>query len=215
MNEMMFEDGPGWRFAGRGRMGAGRFRGGRGHGGGPFGPGGGGEPHGRGRGRGGWRELFDERPPRADRGAVRFLVLDALGDTARHGYEIMAAIEAKSHGSYRPSPGVVYPTLQLLEELGHVRVTARDDKKVYAITASGTRELAEHADEVTSFYDQAEGIWDDHADELAELALLVRRVLRTFRRSARRGRLTPATMSKIRTILDDTVRQLESLLGDK
>jgi DNA-binding PadR family transcriptional regulator len=146
---------------------------------------------------------------------VRYLVLDVLGETPRHGYEIMAAIEAKSHGSYRPSPGVVYPTLQLLEDLGHVRATACDDKKVYTITAAGTRDLEEHSDDVASFYDQAEGVWDDHADELAELALLVKRVLRTFRRSARRGRLTPTTMSKIRTILDDTVRKLEALLDEK
>jgi len=209
---MMFEDGRGWRFAGRGRM---RGRGGRGLGGGGGHPGHGGGPfgsHGRGRGL---RDLFEDRPPRADRGAVRYLVLDALGEAPRHGYEIMAAIEAKSRGSYRPSPGVVYPTLQLLEELGHVRVTVRDDKKVYAITASGTRELEEHRDDVASFYDQTEGVWEDHADDLAELAVLVKRVLRTFRRSARRGRLTPSTMAKIRTILDDTVQKLEALLDDR
>ena len=146
---------------------------------------------------------------------MRFLVLDALADAPRHGYEIMAAIESKSHGSYRPSPGVIYPTLQLLEELGHVRVTVRDDKKIHAITASGTRELEEHRDEVASFYDQAEDAWQDHGDELVEVAQIVKRVLRTFRRSARRGRLTPATMVKVRTILDETLRKLEAVLDDE
>jgi DNA-binding PadR family transcriptional regulator len=183
----------------------GRGRGwrGRGHGDGPR------EPPWRGRGL---RELFDERPPRADRGAVRYLVLDAVSETPRHGYEIMAAIEAKSHGAYRPSPGVVYPTLQLLEELGHVRVSVRDDKKVYAITAAGTRELEERKDDVTSFYEQSEGVWEDRADELFELTHLIRRVMRTFRRSARRGRLTPSTMAKARAILEDALTKLDALL---
>jgi DNA-binding PadR family transcriptional regulator len=159
------------------------------------------------------REFLDERPPRADRGAVRYLVLDAVSETPGHGYEIMAKIESKSQGAYRPSPGVIYPTLQLLEELGHVRVTAKDDKKVYAITASGTRELEEHREDVAAFYDQAEGGWEDRADELFELTHLMRRLARTFRRSARRGRLTPATLAKARQILEDATAKLEALLG--
>lgn len=201
MKEMMFDHGPPWHFAGRGRM---HGRGGRGHG---FGPGPGG-PGGR------FRDMFDERPPRADRGAVRFLVLDALRESPRHGYEIMAAIEAKSRGGYRPSPGVVYPTLQLLEELGHVRVSAKDDKKIYALTAAGTKELDEHADEVASFYEQAEGVWHDHGDELFELAHLMRKMMRAVRRGARRGRLTSAKASKLRAIMEDTVAKLEALFDD-
>lgn len=193
---------------------------GRGWGGpaGPGGPGGPGGPFGHGGGRGGppWhrlREFMDERPPRAERGAVRYLVLDAVSETPGHGYEIMAKIETKSQGAYRPSPGVVYPTLQLLEELGHVKVTVKDDKKVYAITADGKRELEEHRDEVDGFYDQTEGGWEDRADELFELSHLMRRLMRTFRRSARRGRLTATTMGKARTILEDAIAKLEALLG--
>jgi DNA-binding PadR family transcriptional regulator len=157
---------------------------------------------------------MDERPPRADRGAVRYLVLDAVSETPGHGYEIMAKIEAKTHGAYRPSPGVVYPTLQMLEELGHVRVTAKDDKKVYAITAAGTRELEDHKDEVAEFYDQAEGGWEDRADDLFELSHLMRRLMRAFRRSARRGRLTASTMTKARQILEEAATKLETLLGE-
>jgi DNA-binding PadR family transcriptional regulator len=188
MIEMKFENGPGWRVAGRGRR------------------------HGRGRER--LRDLFDEQPPRADRGAVRFLVLDALREAPRHGYEIMAAIETKTQGSYRPSPGVVYPTLQLLEELGHVRVSVKDDKKVYALTAAGTKELDEHGDEVASFYEQTEGVWQDHGDELFELAHLVRKMMRTVRRAARRGRLTATKAAKLRAIMQDTVGKLEALFEE-
>lgn len=188
------------------------FGGDRGRGRGPRGPHGFGR-RGEGGGRG-WPDLFGERPPRAERGGVRYLVLAAIADTPRHGYEIMAVIEERSGGAYRPSPGVIYPTLQLLEELGHVRVSERDDKKVYAITAAGTRELEQHRDEVTSFYEQSEDVWDDHADALRDVMDRVRRLLRAFRRAARRGRLTPARLARVKTILDEACAKLEALLDE-
>jgi DNA-binding PadR family transcriptional regulator len=176
-------------------------------------------PHGGGRrgdgsGRGGWPDLFGDRPPRAERGGVRYLVLAAIAETPRHGYEIMAVIEERSGGAYRPSPGVIYPTLQLLEELGHVKVSERDDKKVYSITAAGTRELEEHRDDVTNFYEQAEDVWEDHGDALHDVMDRVRRLLRAFRRTARRGRLTPTRLTKVRAILDEAVAKLEALFDE-
>jgi DNA-binding PadR family transcriptional regulator len=71
-------------------------------------------------------------------------VLDAIGSQPRHGYEIIQAIGDKSSGAYKPSPGVIYPTLQMLEELGHARTIPRDERKVYEITDDGRRELASH-----------------------------------------------------------------------
>ena len=202
-----FEDVSPW-FGGRGPHERGRGRGrGRGGWGGPGGPGGPGW-------RGGWPGFLGERPPRAERGGVRYLVLDALKDTPRHGYEIMAAIEEKSGGTYRPSPGVIYPTLQMLEELGQVKATERDDKKVYTLTAAGQKELAEHTEDVESFYEQSEDVWDDHGDALRDVMERVRRLMRAFRRTARRGRLSPARMAKVRAILDDAVTKLEAL-GDE
>jgi DNA-binding PadR family transcriptional regulator len=182
------------------------------------------DPHGRGRhgfggrGEGGrgwpWPDLFGDRPPRAERGGVRYLVLSAIADTPRHGYEIMAVIEKRSGGAYRPSPGVIYPTLQLLEELGHVKVTEREDKRVYSITAAGLRELEEHREDVESFYEQSEDVWIDHGEALREVMDRVRRLLRAFRRAARRGRLTPTRLQRVRGILDEAVNKLEALLDE-
>jgi DNA-binding PadR family transcriptional regulator len=191
--------------------------GGRGRGGdegGPSDPGG--ERFGRrfGRRRAEWQELFGERPPRAERGGVRYLVLDALAEQPRHGYEIMNAIADRARGSYKPSPGVIYPTLQLLEELGHVKVTERDDKKVYTITAAGRTDLGDHADEVAAFYEQSEDVWDNHAD-LRELMLKMRGLIHVFRRSARRGRLTPQAMAKMRAILDEAIAKIEALVDER
>lgn len=174
-------------------------------------------PHGGRRGDGGgrgWPDLFGDRPPRAERGGVRYLVLAAIADTPRHGYEIMAVIEERSGGAYRPSPGVIYPTLQLLEELGHVKVSERDGKKVYAITGAGTLELDAHRDDVNGFYEQAEDVWEDHGDALHDVMDRVRRLLRAFRRTARRGRLTPSRLVRVRAILDEAVAKLEALVDE-
>ena len=143
---------------------------------------------------------------------MRYLVLDAISESPRHGYEIMQVIEDRSRQAYRPSPGVIYPTLQLLEELGHVKVTEKDGKKTYAITPEGTRDLAEHRDEVASFYQQSEDALDDFPIELGDLMQLVRRMLKAFRRSARRGRLTPEVMAGVRTTLEEAVAKLEALV---
>jgi DNA-binding PadR family transcriptional regulator len=174
---------------------------------GPFG-------HRPGGGRGDFWDFFGEPPQRAERGAVRYLVLDAIAAQPRHGYEIIQSIEERSGGSYRPSPGVVYPTLQMLEDQGHARVEEKDGRKVYAITADGKKELAEHAEEVSDFYERSGGAdnWEEYAEDLGDLLRRAGRLFKTFRRSARRGRLTPATMKKLRVILDEAVAKIETLL---
>src|SRR5262245_1413713 len=68
--------------------------------------------------------------PRVDRGDVKLLVLSVLRDGPRHGYEVMRAIEQRTGSAYSPSPGVIYPTLQLLDDLGHVRSTEGGERKV-------------------------------------------------------------------------------------
>jgi DNA-binding PadR family transcriptional regulator len=167
----------------------------------------------RGGGRRDFWDVFGGPPPRADRGAVRYLVLDAIEKQARHGYEIMQAIEERSGRMYRPSPGVIYPTLQLLEELGHARVEEHEGRKVYAITAEGRRDLEEHRDEVDEFYERSGAdSWEDYAEELGDLIKHATRLFRVFRHSARRGRLTPATMKKVRAVLDEALAKIESLV---
>jgi len=71
-------------------------------------------------------------------------MLQLIADKPRHGYEIIKAIEDLVGGAYSPSPGVVYPTLTMLEELGHVTMTEQDGKKLHALTDQGRAYLAEN-----------------------------------------------------------------------
>lgn len=73
-----------------------------------------------------------------DHGDLRYVLLQLISEKPRHGYELIKAIEEKLGGSYSPSPGVIYPTLTMLEELGYAMVSASDgNKKAYAITDEG------------------------------------------------------------------------------
>ncbi len=97
-------------------------------------------PRGRwGGGRGGWGG-----PRRMPRGAVRSAILVALRDEPANGYEVMRRLEEMSGGLWRPSPGSVYPHLQMLEDEGLVRATDADGSRVYTLTDTG-RSKAEGA----------------------------------------------------------------------
>jgi len=108
------------------------FRGGR-HGG-----------HGGRRGPGGFGGRGGHGARVFHHGALRLVVLALIAEEPRHGYEIIKAIEERLAGSYSPSPGVIYPTLTLLQELGHVTVEENEGKKRYSITDEGRRYLAEN-----------------------------------------------------------------------
>lgn len=70
-------------------------------------------------------------------GDLRLVVLGLIAEKPRHGYEIIKAIEDSVAGAYSPSPGVIYPTLTLLEELGYVSATPAGARKLFEITAEG------------------------------------------------------------------------------
>src|SRR5215813_7941419 len=70
-----------------------------------------------------------------DQGDLRYVLLHMIAEKPRHGYELIKAIEEKFGGTYSPSPGVIYPTLTLLEELGYAQPeTAGGTRKLYSIT---------------------------------------------------------------------------------
>jgi DNA-binding PadR family transcriptional regulator len=163
----------------------------------------------------GWFGDFFGPPPRAERGNVRYLVLDAIATQPRHGYEIIQAIEERSGGAYRPSPGVVYPTLQLLEELGHAHMVERESRKVFGITEEGKRDLDAHKDEVSEFYEQCKGeSWERNIEDFGDLMRRAARLFKTFRRSAQHGRISAAAQAKIRKVLDEAVTRIEQILDE-
>src|SRR5579862_832198 len=103
---------------------------------------------GGGRHRGRWRggRMFEQ-------GDLKYVILRLLEEKPRHGYEIIKELESRFGGSYAPSPGTVYPTLTMLEDLGFARVVPEEGgKKIYEITDEGRKYLAEHSTTVDDIF---------------------------------------------------------------
>jgi DNA-binding PadR family transcriptional regulator len=98
-----------------------------------------------GTGFGRWATGHGFEGPRVRRGDMKFLLLEILKEGPRHGYEIINGLEGQTK-SYRPSPGSVYPTLQMLEEGGYVTSEQVEGKKVYTITDAGLKLLEERGE---------------------------------------------------------------------
>ncbi len=122
-------------------IGGGRGRGGFGHG-----PGGG-----RGRGFMGGDGIPGGR--RIGSADLQLVVLALLAEQPAHGYELIRRLEERSSGFYVPSPGMIYPALTYLEEIGHAAVAADGNRKLYSITEAGCAHLDANRDQVTMILD--------------------------------------------------------------
>jgi DNA-binding PadR family transcriptional regulator len=120
-----------------------------------WGPGGG--PRGR-----GWKtragRVFEQ-------GDLKYVILRLLAEKPRHGYEIIKELEDRFGGSYAPSPGTVYPTLTMLEDLGYARAMPEEGgRKIYEITDEGRKHLEEHSATVDDIFERiakfVEGFFD-------------------------------------------------------
>ena len=87
-----------------------------------------------------------EKLPLLGYGDMKLVVLDSLKDQARHGYEIIKVLESKGGGFYSPSPGAIYPTLQMLEDLEYVTSIKEGTRKIYQITPTGLDYLEKNED---------------------------------------------------------------------
>jgi DNA-binding PadR family transcriptional regulator len=148
-----------------------------------------------------------------DSGELQLVLLKLIADQPRHGYELIRAIEELTGGAYVPSPGVIYPTLTLLLDMGRIEEAAAEGpRKPFAITADGTAELVAKKPEVEALFAR-----------LAELASLrertdggpVRRAMGNLRtvlldRLGKDG-VQSETMHEVAAILDEAARKIERL----
>jgi DNA-binding PadR family transcriptional regulator len=110
-------------------------------------------------GFGGWGGRERKGPRRfrwkpLERGDLKFVILRLISDKPMHGYEVMQALEEEFGGGYKPSPGSVYPTLQMLEDEGLLRCREEEGKKIYELTEEGQAYLEEHGDLVDKIFDR-------------------------------------------------------------
>ena len=162
-----------------------------------------------GRGRHGLAGHMGRRAERVfDQGDLRFVILKLIGESPRHGYEIIKAIEDLAGGAYAPSPGVIYPTLTMLEELGQVESTTEGTRKNFVITPAGAEALAENQDAVNLLLSR---IAAAQPREVAAPVIRAMENLRTALRLKLETKATPEVIRKIADLLDATARQIEEL----
>jgi DNA-binding PadR family transcriptional regulator len=146
-----------------------------------------------------------------DSGELRYVILQLIAEKPRHGYELMKAIEDRLSGAYSPSPGLIYPTLTLLEEMGYATVsTSEGNKKLYTITAEGRAKLEENkaaVDEVFARMDKA------GAEFGRGRAPQIMRAIENFRYALRlktsQSALTPEQVQKIADAIDAAAKLIE------
>ena len=158
----------------------------------------------RGRGRG--RRMFDG-------GELRLVLLKLIADETRHGYELIRAIEELTGGAYAPSPGIVYPTLSLLDEMGLVAEQRSDDaKKRFAITDTGRAHLAENEAQVAALIARLTelGAHRERTDGAP-----IRRAMGNLRMAVQgrlgRGDLDDEKLHEVVALIDEVAQKIERL----
>jgi DNA-binding PadR family transcriptional regulator len=161
-----------------------------------------------GRPRGRWRggRMFEQ-------GDLRYVVLRLLEEKPRHGYEIIKALEERFGGTYAPSPGVVYPTLQLLEDLGYARIVpGPEGKKTYEITDAGREHLADNRQTVDSIFERISKLMGHFLDEpMTEVHAAFRTVAKATYGRATDAVQNPALLRQIVDILNRAAKELDAI----
>ncbi|HEY0263755.1 MAG TPA: PadR family transcriptional regulator [Granulicella sp.] len=153
------------------------------------------------RGRGGPGRFFES-------GDLRYVILQLISEKPRHGYEIIKSIEERLGGSYAPSPGVVYPMLTMLEEMGHASVVQEGSRKLYEITEEGRKALAENQRIVDAIFARMD---QRRREEQGGRPQEIERAIYNLRMALqmKRGSLTTEQVHAITDIIDAAARQIE------
>jgi DNA-binding PadR family transcriptional regulator len=144
------------------------------------------------------------------RGDVRAAILVLLAGEGRNGYQLMQEIEERSGGTWRPSPGSVYPALQLLADEGLVRSESRDGGNVFELTDAGRSYVEEHRERLGEPWAQAEADVPGGVRELMRLAMQVGVAARQVTHAGNEEQLKAAT-----EILTEARRSLYRLLAEE
>ncbi len=167
-------------------------------------------------GRGPWRGFGSERGRVFGKGDLKYVILDLLQERPAHGYELIRALEERFRGFYSPSPGSVYPTLQLLEDMGYVSANQQDGKKVYTITEEGRKFLEENRRSVEDIWGRAGEGWDPElAAEMREMWREVGGLGRLFVGEMRAGRVDPEKLRRVRAVISRAAREVEDILEER
>ncbi len=146
-------------------------------------------------------------------GDLRLIALYFIEQQPRHGYDLIRAIEELTHGSYAPSPGVVYPTLTMLEDMGLIEeAPSKASRKPYQATAEGRAHLEENAEEVEALFERLQELAPKESHSAGPaIGRAVKNLMTALSHRVGRDGLNDDLLHEIAAILDEAAQKIERL----
>jgi len=146
-------------------------------------------------------------------GELRLVLLKLIADEPRHGYDLIRAIEDLTGGEYAPSPGVVYPTLTLLQDMGLIEEAAGEGpRKPFQVTAEGRKHLEERNEEVDALFERLEDL-KPRSEQMAGPAIgrAVKNLMTALSHRISRDGLDEELLHEIAGVLDEAAQRIERI----
>lgn len=159
----------------------------------------------------GWRGRRSRRM--FESGELRLVLLKLIADEPRHGYDLIRAIEELTGGEYAPSPGVVYPTLTLLQDMGLIEEAAEaGPRKPFQITEEGQSHLAERQEEVDGLFERLRDLAPREGHSAGSPVWRAMRNLgMAIRNRLGHGDVTDETVHELAALIDEFAQRVERL----
>jgi DNA-binding PadR family transcriptional regulator len=148
-----------------------------------------------------------------DGGELRLVLLKLIADQPRHGYDLIRQIEELTSGAYAPSPGVVYPTLTLLDEMDLIETQQSEGaKKLFAVTPAGTAHLAENAALVEALFARLSEVGAERArTDSASVRRAIGNLREVLMHKLRGEEVSVETLHEIVGLIDEAAQKIERL----
>ena len=145
-------------------------------------------------------------------GELRLLLLFLIADKGgpRHGYDLIRSIETVTNGEYAPSPGVVYPTLTLLQDMGFIEeVETEGSRKAYQATEQGKAHLEENAEEVGELFERLNSFGAERSNPGPAIGRAVKNLMTALSHRVGRDGMDEELLHEIAAILDEAAQRIE------
>jgi DNA-binding PadR family transcriptional regulator len=146
-------------------------------------------------------------------GELRLVLLKLISEQPRHGYDLIRAVEELTGGEYAPSPGIVYPTLTMLQDMGLIEETAEEGaRKPFQITDEGRAHLEENADEAEQLISRLKALDPGHhAAGGSPVWRAMRNLGMALRNRLQHGEVSDETVHELAALIDEFAQRVERL----
>jgi DNA-binding PadR family transcriptional regulator len=146
-------------------------------------------------------------------GELRLVLLKLISEQPRHGYDLIRAIEEMTGGEYAPSPGIVYPTLTMLQDMGFIEeAPGESGRKPFQITEAGTAHLEENREEAEELIERLKGLSPArHPEGGSPVWRAMRNLGMAIRNRLQHGDVTDETVHELAALIDDFAQRVERL----